>query len=67
MNSLEAKLLAKSEKRLQKQAKQEARLKKIAHKISYRLRTMFQIFWDFLTYQHRPQADAVKFRVGYNF
>lgn len=30
-------------------------------------KTRLQLFWDFLSYQQRPQAQAIKFRVGYNF
>ncbi|WP_240965748.1 hypothetical protein [Pseudoflavitalea sp. G-6-1-2] len=30
-------------------------------------KTRLQLFWDFLSYQQVPQAQPVKFRVGYNF
>ena len=30
-------------------------------------KTKIQLLWDFLSYQQRPQTQAFKFRVGYNF
>jgi hypothetical protein len=30
-------------------------------------KTKLQLMWDFLSYQQVPRAQAVKFRVGYNF
>lgn len=30
-------------------------------------KTRLQLFWDFLSSQQRPQSEAIKFRVGYNF
>lgn len=30
-------------------------------------KTRLQLFWDFLSYQQVPQAQPIKFRVGYNF
>jgi hypothetical protein len=30
-------------------------------------KTKIQLLWDFLSYQQRPQAQAFKFRIGYNF
>lgn len=30
-------------------------------------KTKIQLLWDFLSYQQRPQTQALKFRIGYNF
>jgi hypothetical protein len=30
-------------------------------------KTKLQLLWDFLSYSQRPQTQAIKFRVGYNF
>jgi hypothetical protein len=30
-------------------------------------KTRIQLLWDFLSYQQRPQTQAFKFRIGYNF
>jgi hypothetical protein len=30
-------------------------------------KTRLQLLWDFLSYQQRPQTQAFRFRVGYNF
>ena len=30
-------------------------------------KTKIQLLWDFLSYQQRPQTQAFKFRIGYNF
>jgi len=30
-------------------------------------KTKIQLLWDFLSYRQRPQTQAIKFRVGYNF
>lgn len=30
-------------------------------------KSKLQLFWDFLSYQQRPQTQAFKFRIGYNF
>jgi len=39
----------------------------VALKTKFFKKTKIQLLWDFLSYRQRPQTQAFKFRIGYNF
>lgn len=39
----------------------------VAMKTKIFKKTKIQLLWDFLSYRQRPQTQALKFRIGYNF
>jgi hypothetical protein len=41
--------------------------KVVSLKTKFFKKTKLQLLWDFLSYEQRPRAQAVVFRVGYNF
>ena len=41
--------------------------KVVSLKTKFFKKTKVQLLWDFLSYQHQPRTQELKFRVGYNF
>jgi hypothetical protein len=39
----------------------------VSMKTKFFKKTKIQLLWDFLSYQQRPQTQALKFRIGYSF